>query len=65
MTGVGAHDVLPLRLRDFILAQIKGLTDRDLTDRLLVWVPFLCAHHELAGMDAHQLHTKAVTPRFD
>src|SRR5712691_9778497 len=41
MTGIGAHDFLPLGLRDFILAQIKWLTDDDLTDRLLVRVTFL------------------------
>ena len=64
MTGIGAHDFLPLRLCDFILAEIKRLADDDQMDRLLVRVTFLCPHHELASGNAHKLHTNAVVPRF-
>jgi len=64
MTGIGAHDLLPLSLRDFIFPQIEWLTNGDLMERLLVWPISVGAHHELAGWNAHQLHTNAVAPCF-
>ena len=60
MTGIGAHDLLPLGLRDFILAQIEWLANNDLMGRLLVRPVGIRSHHELAGRNAHQFYTNTV-----
>src|ERR671924_373279 len=61
MARIGAHDLLPLGLRNIIFAEIKWLANDDSVHRLLISLVVVRPHHELAGWNEHKLHTNAVT----
>jgi hypothetical protein len=61
VAGIGTHNVQPLGLCDFILAEIKWLANDDPVYRPLISLVVVRPHHELAGWNEHKLHTNAVT----
>ena len=59
-----AHHRFPLRLRDWVLPQIKRLADGDPVGRLFVIMRFCIRvwgpHHERPSGNQHKLHADAV-----
>lgn len=64
-TGVLAHDLLILLLRDLGFAEIEIVLDLNLMTRFQIsrstFVRIRCAHHEIAGGDAHKFQLLATT----